>query len=119
MYKVIKNGKSIGYSDTIVYIKLAKNGCYVPCEQNNADGFCVKIPYQYTDDDGNTVDTVKDTVFQLNGKQLNGSEGTASVEYVNGGLLINEANQTINTLVDELDNANVVSVSKIQKNFLA
>ena len=32
MYKIISGGQIVGYSETIVYIKLHGNGCYVPRE---------------------------------------------------------------------------------------
>lgn len=42
MYAVKSAGEIIGYSDTLVYIRLHKNGCYVPCTPAEAEGFCVK-----------------------------------------------------------------------------
>ena len=81
MYRVIVDGEPDRYSETLVYIKLANNGCYVPCEQE-AEGFCVKLPYEYIDDDGELVQTVIDTVFALFEGALTGTEPVGSVEEV-------------------------------------
>ena len=34
-------GKVVGYSDTVVYVRLHENGCYVPCDEAEAGGFCI------------------------------------------------------------------------------
>ena len=36
MYAVKKEGAFAGYADSIVLIKLHRNGCYVPCEEAEA-----------------------------------------------------------------------------------
>lgn len=82
MYRVIVDGEPDRFSETLVYIKLAGNGCYVPCEQDAAAGFCVKLPYEYTDEDGELIKTVIDTVFALFEGALTGKEIVASVEEV-------------------------------------
>ena len=38
MYAVKKEGEFSGYADSIVFIRLHSNGCYVPCEKAEADG---------------------------------------------------------------------------------
>ena len=81
MYRVIVDGAE-KYSETLVYIKLAGNGCYVPCGQDEAEGFCVKLPIEYTDEDGNVIETVADTVFALFEGALTGTEPVGSVEEV-------------------------------------
>ena len=83
MYRVIVDGAD-RYSETLVYIKLAGNGCYVPCEQDEAEGFCVKLPIEYTDEDGTVIETVADTVFALFEGALTGKETVASVEEAEG-----------------------------------
>ena len=30
MYAIKSGGKVVGYSDTVVYVRLHENGCYVP-----------------------------------------------------------------------------------------
>ena len=55
MYKVTVEGAFAGYSDTVVYVKVAENGSYVPCGPAEAGGVCVKLPYEHTDEVGNTV----------------------------------------------------------------
>lgn len=84
MYRVVVDGEPDRYSETLVYIKLAGNGCYIPCGQGEAEGFCVKLPIEYTDDDGNIIETVADTVFALFESALTGKETVASVEEAEG-----------------------------------
>ena len=85
MYRVIVDGEPDRFSETLVYIKLADNGCYVPCEQDAAAGFCVKLPYEYIDEDGEPIKTVIDTVFALFEGALTGTEPVGSVEEVPEG----------------------------------
>ena len=80
MYRVIVDGEPDRYSETLVYIKLASNGCYVPCGHDEAEGFCVKLPIEYTDEEGNVIETVADTVFALFEGARTGKETVASVE---------------------------------------
>ena len=40
MYKITQDSTFVGYADSIVLIKLHGNGCYVPCEEAEAEGFC-------------------------------------------------------------------------------
>ena len=65
MYKVTVGGVFAGYSDTAVYVKVAENGSYIPCDPAEAGGVCVKLPYEHTDEDGNTVKTAEDIVFKF------------------------------------------------------
>lgn len=98
MYKVTVDGVFAGYSDTAVYVKVAGNGCYVPCEAAEAGGVCVKLPYEITDDEGNTVKTVEDIVFKLPGGELLGIEQEAELEETNGSLVVEQAEEVINIL---------------------
>lgn len=98
MYKVTVGGVFAGYSDTAVYVKVAGNGCYVPCEAAEAGGVCVKLPYEFTDDEGNTVKTVEDIVFTLPGGELLGIEQEAELEETNGSLVVGQAEEVINIL---------------------
>lgn len=43
MYKITKDGKEY-YSDTLVYVKKAPNGCYVPCLAEEAEYVVGKVP---------------------------------------------------------------------------
>ena len=43
MYKITKDGKEY-YSDTLVYVKKAPNGCYVPCLADEAEYVVGKVP---------------------------------------------------------------------------
>lgn len=63
MYKIKTNGVE-RYSDTLVYAKLAENGCYVPCDMDDAEYVVGKVP---------TEDGVADTVFRPMQQRLNAS----------------------------------------------
>lgn len=41
MYRIIKDGVSVGMTATPTYIKRAENGCYVLCPELEASGFVV------------------------------------------------------------------------------
>lgn len=99
MYKVTVEGAFAGYSDTAVYVKVAGNGSYVPCDPAEAGGVCVKLPYEHTDEDGNTVKSVEDIVFHFPGAELLGMEQEATIEETSGSLLLNEAEEVVNILL--------------------
>lgn len=43
MYKIKAEGKEY-YSDTLVYVKKAPNGCYIPCLAEEAEYVVGKVP---------------------------------------------------------------------------
>jgi hypothetical protein len=88
MYK-ITSGDNVYYSDTLTFIKLAKNGCYIPCDEKEAQGFCVKIPVSYTDDDGVMVNSFADTVFATG--TLTGKESTGEHEQFLAAQVVTDA----------------------------
>lgn len=78
MYKITSNGDA-AYSETLVYIYLHENGCYVPTTQELATGVCVKIPVTRTvtneeTGESETIKTVEDTPYQLSPGSLKGTE---------------------------------------------
>lgn len=89
MYKVISNGKLKGYADSPVYILLHSNGCYVPCQESEAEGVCVKLPTTVETEDGKTMQVLADTVFALKEGGLYGNEPVATLEWINGAMLLN------------------------------
>ena len=60
---------------------------------------CVKLPYEHTDEDGNTVKTVEDIVFRLPGGELLGIEQEATIEETSGTLLVEQAEEVVNILL--------------------
>lgn len=98
MYKVTVDGVFAGYSDTAVFVRLAENGCYIPCEEGYAEGVCVKLPAEHTDEEGSTVRTVEDVVFALTAGALIGTEQVAELEEVSGSLMLREAEAVVNIL---------------------
>ena len=99
MYKVTVEGAFAGYSDTAVYVKVAGNGSYVPCDPAEAGGVCVKLPYEHTGEDGNTVKTAEDIVFKLPGGELLGIKQEAALEETSGTLLVEQAEEVVNILL--------------------
>ena len=81
MYKIKAEGKEY-YSDTLVYVKKAPNGCYVPCFPEEAEYIVGKIPIET--DDGMTVE---DTVFSRD-----------SVEWVDGSITIKDMQEALSIL---------------------
>ena len=51
MYAIKSGGKVVGYSDTVVYVRLHENGCYVPCDAAEAEGFCIKTAIDRKDEE--------------------------------------------------------------------
>lgn len=79
MYQ-ITSGDNTWYVDSLVYIKVnPRNGCYVICAENEADGVCVKVPKALTIED-ETITTCVDTVFALVDGGLKGTEATCQIE---------------------------------------
>lgn len=88
MYRVTVNGETVGRSDTAVFVRRHKNGALVPCEEPEAEGVCVKLPYEYDDDEGNPVQTVADAVYNVAGGHIPGVSGTATLDKENGPLVM-------------------------------
>ena len=78
MYAVKQNGAFAGYADSIVLVRLHGNGCYVPCEENQAEGFCAKMAVTITDEEGNEYRTLLDTVYRTEGHTIKGTEPVGS-----------------------------------------
>lgn len=69
MYKIVRDGKEY-YSDTILYVKKAENGCFVPCNPEDADFIVGKVP--------------DDTVFEGTGVET--LDGGAALAYMKAAL---------------------------------
>ena len=81
MYKIIADGTE-HYSDTLVYVKKAANGCYVPCKESEAEYVVGKIPIET--EEGMTVE---DTVFSR-----------AAVECVDGSITMKDMKEALSIL---------------------
>lgn len=99
MYAVKKEGAFAGYADSIVLIKLHSNGCYVLCEEAEAEGFCAKMAVMLTDEDGKEYQALSDTVFRLAGKLLKGTEPEGSYEEMGAAIPLTDAENAINILL--------------------
>ena len=73
MYKIKAEGKEY-YSDTLVYVKKAPNGCYVPCLADEAEYVVGKVP--------------EDTIFE-----------NAEIEQLDGGLALAKSENDVNELL--------------------
>lgn len=99
MYAVKKESAFAGYADSIVLIKLHSNGCYVPCEEAEAEGFCAKMAVTLADEDGKEYQALSDTVFRLAGKLLKGTEPEGSYEEMGAAIPLTDAENAINILL--------------------
>lgn len=73
MYKIKAEGKEY-YSDTLVYVKKAPNGCYVPCFPEEAEYIVGKVP--------------EDTIFK-----------NAEVERLDGGSTLAKSENDVDELL--------------------
>ena len=73
MYKITKDGKEY-YSDTILYVKKAANGCFVPCNPEDANFIVGKVP--------------EDTIFE-----------NAEIEQLDGGSTLAKSENDVNELL--------------------
>ena len=99
MYAVKQDGVFAGYADNIVLIRLHGNGCYVPCKEAEAEGFCAKMAVTLSDEDGKKYQALSDTVFRLAGKLLKGTEPEGSYEEMGAAIPLTDAENAINILL--------------------
>ena len=101
MYVIQKDGAFAGYADSVVLIRLHRNGCYVPCDAEHAEGFCAKMAVTRTDEDGNKYQTLSDEVFRLAGRLLKGTEPEGSYEEMGAALPLTDAETAAKILLGE------------------
>ena len=101
MYAVKKDGAFAGYADSIVLIRLHSNGCYVPCKEEEAEGFCAKMAVTLTDEDGKEYQALSDTVFHFTGHTLKGTEPEGSYEEMGAALPLTDAENAAKILLGE------------------
>lgn len=103
MYKITQDGAFAGYADSIVLIRLHGNGCYVPCEEAEAEGFCAKMAVTLTDEDGKEYQALSDTVFHLAGHTLKGTEPEGSYEEMGAAIPLTDAENAAKILLGEAE----------------
>lgn len=104
MYAIRVNNKIAGYSDSFVYIRLHTNGCYVLCNEAEAEGICAKIAKEYTDaETGETVTQIADTVFRLTDDGMHGTELKCEIETVNGAQVVADKDSELKNAVSTGD----------------
>ena len=100
MYAIRSGGKVVGYSDTVVYVRLHENGCYVPCDEAEAGGFCIKTAIDRKDEEtGETTTYLEDFVYAFADGGLLGIESVGSVENVSGTLMLAEKDKVLDILL--------------------
>lgn len=72
MYKIKSEGKEY-YSDTLIYVKKAANGCYVPCLPEESEYIVGKVP--------------EDTIFE-----------NAEIENFDGGSMASDMQEALNIM---------------------
>lgn len=101
MYQII-SGESKQYVDNIVFIKInPESGCYVICDEAEADGVCVKVPKEMTDENG-TITTCEDTVYAIKDGGLHGAEEMCQIEPAKIAMDYFNAKNSVQKLSDEL-----------------
>lgn len=103
MYAVKQDGAFVGYADSIVLIRLHNNGCYVPCKEAEADGFCAKMAVTITDEEGTEHQVLSDMVFHLAGYTLKGTEPEGSYEEMGAALPLTDAETAAKILLGEAE----------------
>lgn len=103
MYKITQTGAFAGYADSIMLIRLHDNGCYVPCEEDQAEGFCAKMAVTITDEEGAERQVLSDMVFHLAGHTLQGTEPEGSYEEMGAALPLTDAETAAKILLGEAD----------------
>ena len=101
MYIVTREGTFDGYADSVIPIKLHQNGCYVPCEESEADGFCAKMAVTITDEEGIEHQVLSDMVFHLAEHTLKGTEPEGSYEQMGAALPLTDAETAAKILLGE------------------
>ena len=103
MYAVKQDGVFAGYADSIVLIRLHRNGCYVPCKEDQAEGFCAKMAVTITDEEGTEHQVLSDMVFHLAGYTWKGTEREGSYEEMGAALLLTDAEIAAKILLGEVE----------------
>lgn len=101
MYAVSKEGAFGGYADSVVSIRLHENGSYVPCADDEADGFCAKMARELTTEDDESITGMVDTVYCFNGKVMHGDEPVGSFEQINGATQLMNSENAVTELVGQ------------------
>ena len=103
MYVVKQDGTFAGYADSIVFIRLHGNGCYVPRKEDQAEGLCAKMAVTITDEEGTEHQLLSDMVFHLPGYTLKGTEPEGSYEEMGAALTLTDAETAAKILLGEAE----------------
>lgn len=103
MYAVKQDGAFAGYADNIILIRLHDNGCYVPCKEDQAEGFCAKMAVNIMNEEGTEHQVLSDTVFHLPGYTLKGTEPEGSYEEMGAALPLTDAENAAKILLGEAE----------------
>ena len=103
MYVVKQDGTFAGYADSIVLIRLHSNGCYVPCKEDQAEGFCAKMAVTIMDEEETERQVLSDMVFHLAGYTLKGTEPEGSYEEMGAALPLTDAEIAAKILLGEAE----------------
>lgn len=91
MYKIISDNNVVGVFENVKFIRLRGNGCYILCDENEAEGICIKVPKEVeneiVDEETNLVSIEKriiyeDVVYRFGDKNLTGTEPLCIIEKV-------------------------------------
>ena len=103
MYVVKQDGTFAGYADSIVLIRLHSNGCYVPCKEDQAEGFCAKMAVTIMDEEETERQVLSDMVFHLADHTMKGTEPEGSYEEMGAALPLTDAEIAAKILLGEAE----------------
>ena len=86
--------------DFAFHFSIHENGCYVPCDEAEAGGFCIKTAIDRKDEEtGETTTYLEDFVYAFADGGLLGIEPVGSVENVSGTLMLAENDKVLDILL--------------------
>lgn len=91
MYIITSEGTFAGYADRVIPIRLHQNGCYVPCGESEAEGFCAQKAITQTDKEGNEYRALADTVYRTERHAMKGTEPVGSYKQHGAAVPLTEA----------------------------
>ena len=103
MYAVKQDNAFAGYADSIVPVRLHGNGCYVPCKEAEAEGFCAKMAVTITDEEGTEYQVLSDMVFHHTDHTLKGTEPEGSYEEMGAALPLTDTETAAKILLGEAE----------------
>lgn len=122
MFKVIQEDSSVHYSLDACFVRLAANGCYIPCAEEEADGVCVKkfVTKEVPNEDGEneTVSGFEDTVYRF-GEGLRNTEPVCGIRELDDADLFAEHKEDGDEIAKLKTAISILSQKKLEERYPA